>query len=126
MANEQNLRPFVKGDPRINRKGRPKSFDALRQLAQSLANEPAVNKDGIEVVIDDHIATQAEMILRDMMRSNPERFVEIAYGKVKDEVELTGSAKTPLVVKVVYDINEPDNSEPTAPTPGASDDTSTS
>ena len=37
----KQLKPFVKGDPRINRKGRPKSFDALRSLAQEIAHEAA-------------------------------------------------------------------------------------
>lgn len=32
-VNDSNLKPFQKGDKRINRKGRPKSFDALRALA---------------------------------------------------------------------------------------------
>lgn len=87
---ENRPRPgqFVKGDPRINRKGRPKSFDALRKLAQALANEPATTKDGAPIVIDEHVATQAEMIMRAMMRDNPERFVEIAYGKVPQPVDL--------------------------------------
>ena len=41
MANEQNLIPFIKGDPRINRDGRPKNFDALRELAREIGYEPA-------------------------------------------------------------------------------------
>lgn len=39
--------PFVKGDPRINRKGRPKGFDQLRALAQQIAAEVgATDADG--------------------------------------------------------------------------------
>lgn len=89
QPNPRPGRPFVKGDPRINRKGRPRSFDALRKLAQALANEPAVDgKTGAPIVVDEHVATQAEMIMRAMMRDNPERFVEIAYGKVPQPVDL--------------------------------------
>lgn len=35
-----NLRPFVKGDPRINRMGRPKTHDELRALIQDIAADP--------------------------------------------------------------------------------------
>jgi hypothetical protein len=38
MANPSPSKPFAKGDKRINRKGRPKTFDALRQLAQTIAH----------------------------------------------------------------------------------------
>ena len=86
-------KPFVKGDPRINRKGRPKSFDKLRELAQQLANEQAQGNGGAPIIIDGHIATQAEMILRQMMKDNPEKFVEIAYGKVPAPVEVSGEIK---------------------------------
>lgn len=42
---------FVKSDPRINRKGRPKSFDGLRALAQEIAHEVAkyVGSDAIYI-----------------------------------------------------------------------------
>jgi hypothetical protein len=33
---------FTKGDKRINRKGRPKTFDALRALAQTIAQLQAL------------------------------------------------------------------------------------
>jgi len=104
MANEQNLKPFVKGDPRINRKGRPKSFDKLRELAVSLANEAATaTKDGVTVpiMIDGHAATQIEMLLRTMMRENPAWFVEIAFGKVPDEVQNSGEIKHTITVEYV-------------------------
>ena len=102
------------GDPRINRKGRPPTFDAWRALLQDIANEPAVQtkrdgegkrlvlikipklfdgkpvfeQDGITPVMIDHYATNAEMVARQIM-SDPKRqvmFIEGAYGKVPQAV----------------------------------------
>jgi len=82
-----NLKPFTKGDPRINRKGRPKSFDALRELAQQIAHEEA-KSGGAPVVVGGHKATVAEMILRQWAASkNPQlqrAFIEVAFGKVPE------------------------------------------
>ena len=95
---------FVKGDPRINRKGRPRTFDQLRRLALSLLNEPVKGPDGQPLVIDGHIATRVELILRGAM-NNP-RFaqwiLEVAYGKVPDRVEVSGRDGAPLKVQA-YD-----------------------
>jgi hypothetical protein len=103
---DQKRKPgtFVKGDPRINRKGRPKSFDALRVLAQSIAHEVPV-KDGVPLVIDGHKATVAEMILRQWAQSkNPQlqrAFIEIAFGKVPDGLDITSGGKP--IVRVNWD-----------------------
>ena len=82
---------FTKGDPRINRKGRPKSFDALRELAQTIAHEAALTA-GQPLVIDGHIVTVAEAILRQWAQSkNPQlqqRFIEVAFGKVPDKLDI--------------------------------------
>ena len=99
--------PFQKGDPRINRKGRPKSFDALRALAQEIANEAAKKRDGEPIIIDGHIVTVAEAILRQWSTSNNPmlqmRFIEITYGKVPDVHELTGKDGSDVIIKVVYE-----------------------
>jgi len=93
MANDSNLKPFTKGDPRINRKGRPKSFDALRELAQQIAHE-AAQTGGQPLVINGHTVTVAEAILRQWATSkNPQlqrAFMEVAFGKVPDKVEMSG------------------------------------
>ena len=92
MANNtdavKNLRPFKKGDPRINRKGRPKSFDKLRQLAQQVAGEAAAYDPEAHKTL-----TRIELMLRAMSTSkhpsDRKTFLEYCYGKVKDEIELT-------------------------------------
>ena len=95
---------FVKGDPRINRKGRPRTFDQLRKLVLSLLNEPVKRPDGELLVVDGHVVTRVEMILRNAM-SNP-RFaqwiLEVAYGKVPDKVEVSGRDGAPIEVRA-YD-----------------------
>lgn len=84
---------FTKGDPRINRRGRPKSFDAVRELAQSISHEVA-KAGGNPVVVDNHTATVAEMILRQWASSkNPQlqkAFIELAFGKVPDKLDVDG------------------------------------
>jgi hypothetical protein len=95
MANESNLKPFKKGDARINRKGRPKSFDAFRELSQAISHEQAATKTGEPVIIDGHIATVAEMILRQWATSKDARlqqaFIEYAFGKPPQRQEVTGA-----------------------------------
>ena len=94
---------FVKGDPRINRKGRPRNFDALRELAQHIAHEK----------VKGTAWSRVELILRHWASSDKAElqraFIDIAYGKVKDELELSGAldvtSKIIRVRDVVSDAN---------------------
>jgi hypothetical protein len=110
MTDEKKVpgKPFVKGDPRCWRKGKPKEFNALRDLAQAISQEVAVGRDketGVtsDIIIAGHRVTVAEKILRDWARSGDwqrqKGFMEIAFGKVPDKVEMTGKDGAPLVPK---------------------------
>jgi hypothetical protein len=94
-------KPFTKGDPRINRKGRPRSFDQLRKLAISILGEPAKGADGQPIVIDGHVATNAELILRSAMKHPhfARWLIEVAFGKPPERIEVTGREGAPLKVQ---------------------------
>ena len=76
---------FQPGDKRINRKGRPRTFQALRDLPLNIASEESGGM------------TRAELILRSWSLSdNPVlqmRFMEVAFGKVPDELQVKGKIK---------------------------------
>lgn len=86
---------FTKGDKRINRKGRPKTFDALRALAQTIAHEDI--SDGMTVTED---------ILRKWAGSKDTRvqlqFMEVAFGKVPNPVEIGGKDGNDITVRILY------------------------
>ena len=99
----KQLTPFVKGDPRINRKGRPKNSDQLKALGLSLLHEPARDKDGNPVVIDGHVATNLEMVLRRMMsdKRQSEALLDRVFGKVPNTTQIEGKDGGRLVIEVV-------------------------
>lgn len=103
-------KPFVKGDPRCWRLGRPKTFTALQELGQAIAHETA-KAGGNTVVIDGHSVTVAEAILRQWAQSkNPalqQKFIEVAFGKVPQPVDLRGhdGGAVEHIIRVVRDEN---------------------
>ena len=81
-------KPFVKGDKRINRGGRPKSFDALRKLAQKIAGELPEESDVTRVT---------EMLIEMSKSKNPSDralFLAYAFGKPKEEVDVTSKGES--------------------------------
>lgn len=84
---KQTGKPFVKGDARINRKGRPKTFDTLRREAVKIACEMLKDpKTGEEISV-------AHAILRSWASGDAQAqrlFIEYAYGKVPNKEEITG------------------------------------
>lgn len=82
---------FVKGDKRINRGGRPKDFDMLRKLAQQIAGEALPTKEGEAAI------TRVTALLRVMSSSKApadrRTFLEYAYGKPKDEIDVTSGGE---------------------------------
>ena len=95
---------FSKGDARINRRGRPKSFDQVRALAMELVNEIATDANGNPIIINGHKATNAEMILRSWMKSKDARlqqaFAAYAWGKPPEKTEITGLDGGSLIIEV--------------------------
>lgn len=106
-----NKGQFTKGDPRINRKGRPKSFDALRELAQQIAHEVARAGDK-PIVIGNHKVTVTEAILRSWASSkNPQlqrAFFEIAFGRPPINLGLDHSGE----LKIVVEYADPEDEAP--------------
>lgn len=99
--------PFEKGDPRINRKGRPPNFDALRALAKSISHEIVLEEGtGEPLLIEGHMVTRAEALLRQLSVSrNPKErqyFLELAFGKIPDRVELSGHDGGPLIYQMTW------------------------
>ena len=104
-----NGKPFSKGDPRINRKGRPKSFDTFRELALAIANEKvkvACEKVGLNPPTKESENLKvAEFILRKWAFSSEPKlqvaFTEVAFGKVPLTVENPEGGIEAILVQIV-------------------------
>ena len=91
---EKGIHPpggFVKGDSRCWRKGRPRTFDFARDLAQKIGAEMDPVKKQINT----------EVVLRKLMQEDGAKFIEIAYGKVPDKLTINTEPDNELVIKIV-------------------------
>ena len=101
MSNPTGKGGFGERKAQINRKGRPRSFDALRELAQQVAHEEALS-GGKPLVISGHVVTVAEAIIRQWAQSKDARlqqaFIEVAFGKVPTRNEITGADGGAIII----------------------------
>jgi hypothetical protein len=80
---------FVKGDPRCNRSGRPKSFDQARALAQEILHRELQTKDGKMISVIEAILTHWAK-----SKEHQKSLLELAFGKVPDKIETDLTLKT--------------------------------
>lgn len=119
MSNPTGKGGFQTRKHQINKKGRPRSFDALRELAQAISHEEALS-GGQPLVVNGKVVTVAEAILRQWFQSkNPVlqmRAIEIAFGKVPNPVELSGKDGGPVENVIRFEwVDATDSSNPDAP-----------
>ena len=96
MANPSSLKPFKKGDPRINRDGRPKDAVSLAALVRRIGHEVATTKDGKPVIgPDGKPMTVVEVILRQKAQSvkGQAEFLDRGWGKVATPVDITSKGE---------------------------------
>src|SRR5262245_22571873 len=96
-------RPFVSGDNRINRTGRPKTFDELRRTADMIASELVPGPAG-------ELISRGELLLRGWIKSrNPilqRAFIEYWVGKVPDRIEAEGlQPQTRLILHYAHELD---------------------
>ena len=95
-------KPFVKGDPRINRNGRPRKSDELQRMLLAKWDAPVVDASGKTKTNPEtgKPLTYGEAVEQRLF-NDPKLYPELlnrAWGKVKDEVESTGE----VTIKIVY------------------------
>jgi hypothetical protein len=94
---------FQERKQHINRKGRPRSFNQIRALAQSIAHEKITDANG-------EVMTRVECILHDWSESKDVQkqiaFVQYGYGKPVDRVELD-ELKPKIKLRLFYAHEDP-------------------
>lgn len=96
----KDAKPFKKGDPRINRKGRPKQLPELKALLDEVLGE---EQNGITA------AKAIMMRLRTEAAKGNMRAIEImlayAYGRPKQQIDIdsTGQVQMDVTVKITSD-----------------------
>jgi hypothetical protein len=110
LSRTRGLKPFQKGsDSRRNTRGRPKTFDMLREIAQRIGAETIQDDNGDTIM-------RIEEVLRSLASSRDPQakriFLEYGYGKPVDKIETNLAPKTTL--RLFYGHEEPGRQQPIA------------
>lgn len=92
MTNKKPPNPFVKGDPRINRKGRPKVGQTFAEYVRNFMEAEDEKKGTI-------VSEMMEIAVKKARQGQYqfwEALVNRAYGKVPDRVEMNTQEKPDL------------------------------
>ena len=104
-----NLKPFVTGDKRINRKGTPRTATVMREFIQQVGAEtiklPAANGQPSEEV------TRIYALIRSMFSSKAPAdkaaiLKAIAPGLLRDELDVTSGGKALGIDYKIFNIDE--------------------
>ena len=97
MPNQSNLKPFKKNDPRINRGGRPHTYDLIHEIATRLCAEPADLEDNPEGL------SQLEAIMREWLTSKSFQkqlaVIQYAYGKIPEKLEIEKKEPNNIIIE---------------------------
>jgi len=86
----EDAKPFVKGDPRINRKGRPRILPELEVIIAEVLSE--TGKDG-RTVSEQVIQTLKNRAIKDGDIRAIELLLNRAYGKIPEKLDVTSGGK---------------------------------
>ena len=92
MTNKKPSKAFVKGDPRINRKGRPKNGQAFAEYVRQFMEAEDEKKGTI-------VSEMMEIAVKKARQGQYhfwEALVNRAYGKIADKVEVNTQEKPDL------------------------------
>jgi hypothetical protein len=99
-------KPFVKGDPRINKAGRPRKLPDLDSLLIEVLGEHVRGKEALKGIL---IALRKKANAGDVRAA--ELLMDRAYGKIKQQTEHSGTIAVPIT-GINYIVPDGNNNQP--------------
>jgi hypothetical protein len=99
MANNENLKPFKKGDSRINKKGRPPKLPKLDELMAEVLGKDEKGVTAAQKILK---AIYDKALKGDVKAA--ELLLDRGYGKVQQSHTVTGEDGKPIEVKNIFEV----------------------